>query len=110
MATQISNIYHSYSVCNLDTYTHTTTLAVPYLVSCRINENIPSGVTITLNHNGSSFASTSSPTPNQAVQGISGTVMCAIGDTLSIVIASPNAIDATPNQFKALLIFSAGVV
>jgi len=110
MATTITGIGQTKIVTNLDTYTHTALLASLYAVSLQLQELPPSGCTITIQHNGSTVASTSAPAAAQSVIDLGALILCAVSDTLSIIVASSNPTDQGKNVLKGVLKISPGPV
>jgi hypothetical protein len=133
MSTTITGIGQSKVINNLDTYIHTTALTSMYTISMMVSERPVSGIIITLQHNGSTVASTSAPTapalaPNvtgagsgtltapttasigqQLVQ-LSATINCTAGDTISAIVSSSTAHDSKPNDFKGILNIRPGTI
>lgn len=112
MATIITGIMQSKVLSNLDSYTHTTQLASMYTVQVHLEENPPSGCTITIAQSGSTSNSTSTATPAATQNHVElRTVLnCAIGDVITVTLASPTAAETAPNVLKAILKITAGQV
>ena len=103
MATTINNLISSKIISNLDTYTYTVQNAAMHVASLGINELPPSGITITLQQNGSTVASTSAPNAAQQIVQLSRTLNCAVNDTISFIVASSTPTDQGPQAFKGIL-------
>lgn len=108
MATIITGISQTKVLSNLDTYNHTAMQASMYKVEVQMSENPPSGLTITIQQNGVTKASTSTPASSQAVVDLQVLLNCAPNDLISVILASSNAQEAAPNQIKGILKISVG--
>jgi len=125
----------SQSLNQLGSYLYTTKAAGMHTVSCQVNMQPVSGITITIAQSGSASNSVTSATPAAAPTIVStanagsgapataiqsnigqnntqlaATYNCAIGDVLTITLASSTAIDTNINDFKATLNIRAGTV
>lgn len=108
MATQIFQIDQAKVINTLDTFTHTAKQTAPYTVTLKLFENVPSGVTLAIQKNGSDVITSGAPTSLQSFQEIRTVIACVPTDTLSVILSSSNNQDTRPNQFKGILTFSAG--
>lgn len=108
MATTINNLISSKVISNLDTYNYTVINDGLHYVSLVINELPPSGITITIQKNSSTVASTSTPNPAQQVVQLAATINCAANDVLSVIVASANASDGYAQVFKGILVIKQG--
>jgi hypothetical protein len=99
--TLIDNNKGDWSVCQLDTYTLTTSTTAAHVCKVMVTEIPPSGITVTIKQNASTIASTSAPAASQGVINLSATMPITSGDTISVVLASSTASDQSPNSFKA---------
>jgi hypothetical protein len=103
MSTTITNLISSKVISNLDTYIYTVQTAAMHVASIAINELPPSGITVTIEQNGSPVAATSTPAAQQQVINLSATMNCAVNDTISIIVASSSPSDQGPQRFKGIL-------
>lgn len=103
-----SPILSSKPVNNLDTYNYTVINAGMHLVAVTINEQPPSGITISLKLNGSTVVSTSAPNVQQQVINLSTTMNCSPNDVIGIVLASSTPSDQGPQSFKGLIRINQG--
>jgi len=91
-------------ISQLGTWTHTTTQASLYSMSVQLLELPPSGISVLIQHNGSTIATASAPAASQQLINLQAlNIFCAQGDTISTVLSSANPSDALPNIFKALI-------
>jgi len=98
-----SPLISSKVISNLDTYIYTVNSSAPHVARLTINEIPSSGITITIQHNGSTVSSTSAPAAQQQVVELMATIPCAASDTISFIVASANASDGFPQVFKGTL-------
>jgi hypothetical protein len=110
VATIVTGIGTSKVISNLDTYNHTALLASMYTVSCTVSEQPPSGLTITIEKNGSPVAATSAPAATQGVVQLSAALNCAVNDLISVVVVSSSPSDIAINQIKGILVIRPGIV
>jgi hypothetical protein len=107
VATTIPNFLTNKVVSNLDTYTYTVTTAAMHVAKVRVQKMPPSGLTITIQQNGSTKATvTVQPivgSTGQSSQELHVTMNCAVSDVISFVLSSSTAIDQGPNAIKATL-------
>lgn len=103
MATTINNLISNKVISNLDTYNYTVLSAGMHVAGLAISEIPPSGITITIQLNGSTVASTSAPNLAQQIVQLKTTMNCAINDVISIIVASSSASDQGPQRLKGIL-------
>jgi len=102
----------SQPIAGLGTFAYTITSAdvsgYSY-VTLGITSTLPpaSGLSIVIKHNGSNVVSvggaSTNPTPSQASIGTSARIQIAAADTVSVVLASSNAVDNQPNSVKSVV-------
>lgn len=92
-------------LCGLGTYTHTAANNGMYYASARSTVNPTSGLILTLAQTGSTSVSVNSPAPSDSQTNIvlSTWFNCAIGDVITITLASSTAIDNQLNTVKSIL-------
>ena len=100
--TIINNIGYSKPICNLDTYQHTALATQPYSVNVTMSEVPPSGLSITIQRNGSTVAS-AQMNSNQNRAMIQAVIPCVVADVISIIVASSAVQESAPNSIKGLL-------
>ncbi len=110
MATIITGTEQSKVISNLDTYNHTALLNSMYVVSLMVTEQPPSGLTITIQQNGSPVVATSAPSTAQGVVQLRTILNCAANDLISIIVASSSSTDIAINQIKGILKITPGTV
>jgi hypothetical protein len=110
MATTITGIGTVKVLSNLDTYNHTTTLASMYNVQVDLSEQPPTGCSITIQQNGSTKATSATPGATQLNMKLGVLLNCAIGDVISVILASSNTAESAPNQIKAILKITPGTI
>jgi hypothetical protein len=103
MATIIPNFLTSKVVSNLDTYNYTVQTAAMHVATIQLNELPPSGVSITIEQNGSPVAASAAPAATQGAISLSATMNCAVSDVISFVISSSTPSDEGLNCIKATL-------
>lgn len=101
MATIITGINQTKVLSNLDTYNHTTLATSMYTVSVKTTELPPSGLTITIQQNGSTKASVSVPAATQNHTELQVVLNCAVSDVIGVILASSVASDV--NTIRAIL-------
>lgn len=102
--TQLPSFGHQQIVTNLDTYTHTVVSAGLRIAKALVTIPAGSGLTITIQHNGSTIASSPAPVSLQdSIYVASLPVYCAVNDTISWIIASSAAIDQSTNALQITL-------
>lgn len=62
-----------------------------------------SGLVLTIKHNTTIIGMASQPTPTQPLEGVSTTVQCTAGDTITVITSSLAAADALPNAVKGII-------
>lgn len=92
----------------LGTWTHIVAQTQMYYVSVDCSEIPPSGITITIQKNGSQVAASSVPASAQSNVKISQIINCTAADVLSVVIASSSQSDAAPNVTKSIIVVRQG--
>jgi len=97
----------SETVVGLGTWTHTVTNSGFYEVSVRSSILPGSGLSIVVQHNGSTVKTVSSPaaqaTHLEAVLNEPNAIYCAANDTISVVLSSSAAIDQGLNVVQSLI-------
>lgn len=111
MAQIISGIGQTKILTNLDTYNHTALSAALYTVSVQVSEIPPSGMTVTIQQNGTNKAVSVLPAVGQGTIQLQVLLQCAINDVIGVILSSSVALpDGLPNTFKALLNMRIGQV
>lgn len=110
MATTITGIMQTKILTNLDTYNHTAGLNSMYTVSLRLSEVPPSGITMTIQQNGSTKVSTSAPAAAQSHVELRTILNCAANDIISVILASSTTSDTGLNALSCLLDITPGTV
>ncbi len=101
---QIINSIESSKVTSaLDTYRYVTTAAGMLTVAVTLTEIPTSGVTITIQQNSVTKATSTAATTAQSHIDLRTTINCASSDNIDIIISSSSAVEAGPNQIKAIL-------
>lgn len=109
MAQVVSGISKTKILNQLDTYNHTTLQASMYKVAVKLSEIPASGITITIQQNGVTKASTSVPKAAQSHVELQVILNCAISDVIAVILASSVAGDQGGNSFKASLEIQPGL-
>lgn len=94
----------------LDTYNYTVPTDGVYTVSVSLDEIPPSGVTIDLQKNTVSAATSATPAATQSNVKLQTAMNCVTNDTISIVLASPSASDTGLNVIRAIANIRPGTV
>ena len=113
MATQSFRFFNNQTkvVSSLDTYQHTVTSAGPHVMFASVIDQIlPMGIIITMAKNGTTVATSATPSATQSHAELRALVNTAVGDVLSITLSSSSATDTLANGFKAILKINAGQV
>jgi len=110
MATIISSTNKTKVLNQLDTYNHTTLTTNMYVVEVSTNGIPPSGLSVTIQQNGVTKATTTTPGNLQAGLDVRIILNCTIGDLISVILASSAAADQGGNAFKATLKITPGLV
>jgi hypothetical protein len=110
MATTITGIGQVKVLSNLDTYNHTALLNSMYTVQVDLSEQPPTGCSITIQQNGSTKATSATPSNTQLNMKLGVVLNCAASDVISVIIASSNTAESAPNQIKAILKITPGIV
>jgi hypothetical protein len=112
MSQIISGIGQSKTITNLDTYNHTAGLASLYTVSVQLTEIPPSGVSIVIQQNSSTKATSVAAAAGQNHIELSVLLQCAVSDVISVILSSASAIDEAPNYqgIRGTLIITPGLV
>jgi hypothetical protein len=103
MAQTLTNMSQTKVTCQLDTYNYSVLADGSHTVAVRVTELPPSGLIVEIKQNGVSKALSTTPASSQSVVNLKVLLNCAINDTLTIILSSPNAADAGPNIIKAIL-------
>jgi len=110
MATTITNLISSKVISNLDTYNYTVGEAGLHYVNLAINELPPSGITITIQLNGTPVVVSPAPAAQQQVVQLATTMNNTAGDVISIIVASSTPSDQGPQSFKGILTIKRGAI
>ncbi len=100
-------VNQSGSIAGLGTFSFTVVTAGPYTIAC--NSTVPpsSGLQIVLNQNSTPLVTvggvSTDPTPTQQSIGTSARVNALVGDVISAVLSSANAVDNFPNSVKSVI-------
>jgi hypothetical protein len=103
MAQTISNIESTHVIAELDTYNYTVLKAQMYTVELDMSEQPPSGLSINIQQNGSSKATSTQPTTAQSHIPLRIVMNCAVNDVISVVLSSSNSNDQQLNSIKGIL-------
>ena len=87
-------------VSQLDTYNHTAMNAGNYTVSVSINEIPPSSISVVIQLNLVTKATSIAPSATQELIQLQQVIDCAVNDVISVIISSSNPAEALPNIFK----------
>ena len=90
------NLNSSGSIGGLGTFSYTASVAGVFFLECRSTFIAPSGVILTISQSGSasnSYSSLSLPANATHVE-IANSFTCAIGDVITLAVASSNVMDA----------------
>lgn len=91
-------------VSQLDTYTYVVPASGLYDVSAQMHELPPSALSVVIQLNGSTKASSAAPAASQAVLDLQvRSLKCAASDTISFIISSSQASDNALNAVKGIL-------
>lgn len=93
----------SITVAGLGTTTFTAPSTLTYVVTTESFINPPSGLIITINHNGSPVATQSISAPSAQTMGLSASIACTAADTVTIVLTSSNQNDTIPNNIRTVM-------
>lgn len=110
MATNISGIFQTKVLSNLDTYNHTALQTSMYVVEVQMNEIPPSGLQIQIKQNGSTKATSVAPTAAQQALNLRIILNCAANDVIAVILSSSAASDSGPNAVKGILKITPGSV
>ncbi len=110
MATTITGIEQTKVLSNLDTYNHTTMLNSMYVVRCIMSVIPPSGLSIVIQQNGSTKATSISPSAAENNIDLRIILNCAIGDVISVVLSSSSTSETAINQVKGILKITPGTI
>ena len=99
----INSIESSKVTTALDTYRHVTTAAQMYTVQVAVSEIPPSGMSIVIQQNGVTKATSTATTTAQTHIDLRVVMNCAASDNIDIILSSSSAVEAGPNQIKAIL-------
>jgi len=108
MATIITGIGQSKVLSNLDTYNHTVLSSSMYMVSVQASERPVSGLSIVIQQNGVTKATSIAPASTQELVSLQIVLNCAVNDVIAVVLSSSVAEDQKMNRVKALLDIHAG--
>ncbi len=101
MATTIPSFVHQYNFSNLDTYSYTIGSSATHHLAVKLTDVIPpSGVTITIQRNGTTIATAPQATTEMNVE---ITLALTAGDVMTFIIASSTFTDSNPNQIKGFI-------
>ncbi len=103
MAQTIPTIESTHVIAQLDTYNYTVTKAQMYTVELDMSEQPASGLTIVIQQNGSTKATSTAPTAAQSHVPLRIVMNCAINDVISVVLSSSNTNDQQLNCIKGIL-------
>src|ERR1035441_2803449 len=103
MAQTITKISQTKVLNQLDTYNHTALSNSMYVVTMKLSEQPPSGMSIVIQQNGVTKASLASPSVQQNHMELIVQLNCSISDVISVILSSSAAIDQLGNSFKGIL-------
>ncbi len=98
--TILPNMEHSQPICTLDTFRHVAQASSMYKVSVDVSEIPPSGISIVIQQNGSTKASSAAPSASQIHVPLDVVLNCAANDNIDVIISSSNAAEAGINLIK----------
>lgn len=87
----------------LDAYNYTVPQAGTYNVSVQMSEIPPSGLSIVIQQNSVSKASSAAPSAAQSNMNLQISLNCSISDVLSVVLSSSQASDKQLNVVKGIV-------
>lgn len=96
----LPNISHSQPICALETYRHVATAASMYVVDVDISEIPPSGLSIVIQQNGSTKATSAAPASSQIHVPLRVVMNCAISDNIDVIVTSSLPAEAGINLIK----------
>lgn len=103
----IPNFLTEKVVTGLNTYQYTINTAAMHVARVRVSKQPDSGMTITINLNGSPVATTTlvpvEPGGGNSTAVISATMNCAANDVVTFVLSSSTSSDQQLNTIKAIL-------
>lgn len=95
-------------IVGLGTYTHVTASTSMYFVSAVASENPPSSLSIVIQLNGVTKATSLTPAAAQQIVSAQVTLNCAQGDTISVILSSSADIDKQLNTVKTFVVIKQG--
>lgn len=98
--TILPNMRHSQPICSLDTFRHVAAASSMYKVSVDISEVPPSGLSIVIQQNGSTKASSAAPSSSQIHVPLDVVLNCAANDNIDVIVTSSVAGEAGINLIK----------
>lgn len=108
MAQTITGISKTKNIIALDTYNHTTLTANMYTVSIDMAEQPPTGLSIVIQQNGVTKATSTAAGAAQTHVPLAVTINCAINDVLSVILSSSTPGDQGLNVIKGTLSIHVG--
>lgn len=110
MAQIITKISQAKVINRLDTYNHTALTTGLYTVSVVMTEIPPSGISIAIQKNGSTQATSVSPSATQNEIQMSLVMNLVPTDLISVVITSGSVADTQLNTIKGILNIRTGMI
>lgn len=98
--TILPSIAHSQPICSLDTFRHVALNNSMYKVSVDVSEIPPSGISIVIQQNGVTKASSAAPASSQIHVPLDVILNCAINDNIDVIISSSLPAEAGINLIK----------
>lgn len=95
-------------ICGLGTWTHTVALTQMYNVLVRCTEHQGSAISIVIQLNGVTQATSTAPSQPQRAINISQLLNCTAGDVISVILSSSAAVDQQLNNVKTNIIVRQG--
>lgn len=108
MAQTITKISQTTVINRLDTYNHTAASTSIYGVDVKLSEVPASGISIVVQLNGSTKATSTAPSATQNHIELHTTLNCTATDVISVIISSANAIDKQLNTVQGIIAITRG--
>lgn len=108
MSQLITRIDQTKVLSQLDTYNHTALQNSMYTVSIVMSEVPPSGLSLVIQQNSVTKASSTAPSSAQGVVSLQTVLNCAASDVISVIISSNSNNDKALNVIKGILSIHTG--